>query len=195
MIGFLIGGGVIFLALTSIGYLWNSYNYLISGKQNIKAMWGNIRVEYQRRADLLYNLMAEVKGYEKFEKETLTAVIAMRSGNFGKEGISEIKNMKKLDNVLSRLLVVFERYPELKTGKLYHQLMEETRITEDRIVSARVEYNDTIRDYNMSVVSFPRNIIARMWGFEEFPYFEGEQENEKAPRFDEVARSEVKKIK
>jgi LemA protein len=182
MIIYIILAGIAFLLLISIGWTWGSYNNFITGRQNIKTMWSNIKTEYQRRADLLYNLAEAVKSYAKFEKNTLVDVIAMRNGNFGRNAREEMSKMKSLDDFFSRLLVVFERYPKLKANETYKRLMREVRITEDRVNIARTEYNDVVRDYNLSVKMFPSNILASMFGFFENEYFESEEGVEKAPK-------------
>jgi len=173
-----------FLLLCFVGWLWGSYNLFVTGKQNIKTMWSNIKTEYQRRADMFYNLAETVKGYAKFEKDTMTQVIAMRNGNFGTGKAAELKNMKNLDNFFARLLAVFEAYPKLRAVEEYDRLMVNIRVTEDRVNVARVEYNDVVRDYNLSVNTFPNNLIANKFGFKEEAFFENEAGTEKAPKLD-----------
>ena len=165
-------------------WIWGGYNSLVKGLQNIKTMFSNIKTEYQRRADLFYNLAEAVKSYAKFEKSTLTDVIAMRNGNFGNNNKEAMKKMKGLDSFMSKLMLVVERYPKLRAVEEYQTLMKETRITEDRINIARTEYNDTVREYNLYVVSFPSNVIAGMFRFKEEDYFENEPETNKAPKMD-----------
>jgi LemA protein len=147
-------------------------------------MWSNIKTEYQRRADLFYNLAESVKSYAKFEKTTLKDVIAMRGGNFGNSVPEGIEKMKGLDKLFAGLRVTFEAYPNLKANETYKRLMKEVRITEDRINIARTEYNDIVRDYNMFIVMFPSNTLARLFGFREWTYFESEAGSEKAPKMD-----------
>lgn len=181
----LIGLAVLFaLVLAFIGWVWGGYNTLAKGMQNIKTMWSNIKTEYQRRADLFYNLAEAVKSYARFEKSTLVEVIAMRQGNFGKNPKEAMSKMRNLDGFLSKLMVVVEKYPKLRATEEYKTLMKETRITEDRINIARTEYNDTVREYNLTVVSFPSNILAGMFHFNEEQYFENEPETDKAPKMD-----------
>ena len=167
-----------------IGWIWGGYNTLVGGTQNIKTMFSNMKTEYQRRADLFYNLVEAVKSYAKFEKDTLTQVISMRNGNFGKNSKEAMSKMKNLDGFMNKLMLVVERYPKLRATEQYQTLMKETRITEDRINIVRTEYNDTIRDYNLFVVSFPSNIIAGMFNFKEEAYFESEPDTDKAPKMD-----------
>lgn len=172
------------IVLSIVGWIWGGYNTLVKGMQNVKTMFSNIRTEYQRRADLFYNLVEATKSHAKFEKETLTQVIAMRNGNFGNNPKEAIKKMQGFTGLMSKLMLVVERYPKLRSTEQYQLLMKETRITEDRINIARTEYNDTVREYNLFVVSFPSNIIAGMFHFKEEIFFEGEEGIEKAPKMD-----------
>ena len=175
---------ILAIILAFIGWIWGGYNTLVAGVQNIKTMFSNMKTEYQRRADLFYNLAEAVKSYAKFEKNTLTEVIAMRNGNFGKNSKEAMSKMKGLDGLMSKLMLVVERYPKLRATEQYQSLMKETRITEDRINIVRTEYNDTVRDYNLFVVSFPSNVIAGMFKFKEEDYFESEPDTDKAPKMD-----------
>lgn len=183
---------IIYIILASIGalilivggWIWGGYNTLVKGMQNIKTMFSNIRTEYQRRADLFYNLVEATKSHARFEKETLTQVIAMRNGNFGGDKQQALKKMQGFGALMSKLMLVVERYPKLRSTEQYQILMKETRITEDRINIARTEYNDTVREYNLYVNSFPSNVIAGMFRFKEEIFFEGEQGIEKAPKMD-----------
>jgi LemA protein len=157
------------------GWLLGTYNLFVNGKQNIKNQWSNILTEYQRRADLLYNLSQAVKSYAKFEHDTMTHVIQARGGNFGKSKPEQVKNMGKLDDIFSqmasKLMVVFERYPNLKAVEQYHDFSKEVRITEDRINIARTDYNGVVKEYNLSVKTFPNMILARWWGYSEENFF------------------------
>jgi len=174
---------IVFFVIVVVGaWVFGGYNVFVKGKQNIKTMFSNVKTEYQRRADLFYNLVEAVKSYAKFEKDTLTQVIAMRNGNFGSTPKEAMSKMKKLDGFLGKLMVVVERYPQLRATEEYKTLMKETRITEDRINIARTNYNDTVREYNLYVVSFPSNILAGMFHFSEETYFENEPETNKAPK-------------
>lgn len=171
-----------FLFLVLIGWVIGGYNVFVAGRQNIKTQWSNIKTEYQRRADLLYNLVEAVKSHKKFEKETLIEVVKARKGNFGNSKQSEVKSMKKMDNAFSKLFsglnIVFERYPELKSSEQHNKLMEEIRVTEDRVQIARTDYNDIIRRYNLSVKLFPSSILANTFKFVVEEYFKNDEESE-----------------
>ena len=172
----------VFLLLTFLGWVWGGYNVFVRGKQNIKTILGDIKAEYQRRADLFYNLVEATKSYAKFEKDTLTQVIAARNSNFGKTPKENLAKMKQLDGLFSKLMVVVERYPNLRATEEYKTLMEETKTTENRIEIARTEYNNVVRQYNLSVMSFPSNILAGMFHFLEEEYFENEQGTNSSPK-------------
>jgi LemA protein len=157
------------------GWIWGTYNLFINGQQNIKTQWSNILAEYQRRADLFYNLAQAVKSYAKFEHDTMTHVTQARGGNFGKTKPDQIKAMANLDNafasMMSRLLVVFEKYPKLQAIQQYHDFSKEVRITEDRINIARTDYNGVVKEYNNNVLTFPNKILGSWWGFKEEKFF------------------------
>lgn len=181
----IIGVAVFLLIILGLaGWLIGLYNTFVTAVQDIKNQWSNVKTEYQRRADLFMNLVESVKAYTKFEKETLTQVIQARSGNFGKTQAEEMKKLKGLDGVFGRLMVVFERYPKLKAGEQYKDLMNEIRITEDRINIARTDYNSLVRDYNVLIKMFPNNKLAQMFGYTESVFFENEKGTEKAPKID-----------
>jgi LemA protein len=173
-----------FFLMGSIGWAIGSYNTFRVGQQDIKTQWGNILAEYQRRADLFYNLVQTVKSHKKFEQETLVQVIQARSGNFGQTKASQISKMKGLDAVFSKLMVLFERYPKLSSNEQHNKLMEELRITEDTIRAARVDYNEIVGDYNKLVTTFPKNIIAGMFKFSEELFFKNEEGTSKAPKIE-----------
>lgn len=179
IISVIVAVGLIFLA-----WIWGGYNTLQRGKQNVLTMFSNIKTEYQRRADLFYNLAEAVKSYAKFEKDTLTQVISMRNGNFGKNNLDAMQKMKGMEGILSKLMLVVERYPQLRATEEYKRLMKETRITEDRINIARTEYNDTVRDYNLYILSFPSNILAGIFNFKKEIYFENDEDSNRPYKMD-----------
>lgn len=180
----LIGLAIIgFMVLVFAGWVIAGYNRLVSGKVNIETQWSNIKTEYQRRADLFYNLAEAVKSFKKHEKETLTDVIKARNEAFFQGSkLEQAQKMKKLDSSFSKLLLLFERYPRLKAGKRYKDLMNEVRITEDRINVARTDYNDIVRSYNTYVQSFPSNILASMFSYRQERFFMNEPKTDKAPK-------------
>lgn len=183
-IGFLILAIVLFLILVSIGSFVSSYNTFVSLRQDIRTQFSNIVTEYQRRTDMFYNLVQTVKSFKKHENKTLTEVVAARNLNFGQSKKQDMKNMKQLDGLFSKLMAVVEAYPNLKSDEQHNKLMDEIRITEDRINVSRTDYNNIVNTYNTRVKSFPSNIVAGMFNFDLEAYFEGQAGVEKAPQID-----------
>ena len=177
----LIAACLFFVTIASLGWGIGTYNTFRIGQQDIKTQWSNILTEYQRRADLLYNLVQAVKSHKKFEKETLVEVIKARNGNFGPTKPDQIKKLGQLDGLFNKLMVLFERYPKLQSNEQHNKLMEEVRITEDRINIARTDYNEIVGDYNKLVQMFPSAIIAGIFKFNTEAFFEGQEGIEKAP--------------
>lgn len=179
----IIIAGFGFIILITAGYAIGTYNFFQSYIQNIKTQWSNIKTEYQRRYDLFINLAEAVKSYKKHEKSTLLEVIKLRGGIEFKGDIkSQMKKMNSLDKFFSKLSVVFERYPELKSNEQHNILMNEVRITEDRLNIARTDYNDIVREYNTKIKVFPSSIIAGMFHFKIAIYFVNEEASNIAPK-------------
>lgn len=177
---------VILVILAAIGKIIGQYNIFRNGQQDIKTQWSNVLTEYQRRADAFYNWVQVVKSYKRFEKSTLVQVIQARSSaiNLSKhtDKTVQMKNMKGLDSFFSKLMVLTENYPTLKADKQHDKLMDEIRITEDRINVARTDYNEIVGDYNKQILYFPGNIIAGMFHFTVEQFFVNEEETSKAPK-------------
>jgi len=170
----------------------NSYNNLVSIDQNVDAKWSQVENVYQRRTDLIPNLVETTKGYAKHERETFMGVTEARA-RVGQINISAKdltpENMQKfqavqgeLSSALSRLMVIMEKYPELKANTLFQDLMTELSGTENRIAVERRAYNQAAQDYNTVVKKFPTNIFANFFGFREKPYFQAEEGAKKAPK-------------
>ncbi|MDO4496913.1 MAG: LemA family protein [Bacteroidales bacterium] len=173
--------------------LWcvSKYNGMVNSDETVTQAWANVEAQYQRRADLIPNLVATVKGYAAHEKGTLEAVIEARAKatqmTLNVEDLTE-ENMKKfqeaqsqLSGALSRLMAVSESYPELKANEQFLELQAQLEGTENRINTARMEYNGEVKKYNVSVRSFPGNLIAGIFGFERRAEFKAEPGAEKAP--------------
>jgi len=172
-------GVVVLLVLSTI----LMYNSLITLKKRVKNAWAQIDVQLKRRYDLIPNLVNAVKGYMDFEKETLQKVIEARSKAMNASGMSDKMQAEgELSGMLSRLMAVVEQYPDLKASQNVRQLMEELSNTENRIGFARQFYNDLTTRFNTRIRVFPSNIIASLFHFEAFPWFELEEpEARKAP--------------
>lgn len=181
----LIFGIVIAIVLIIVVWFIGTYNSLVSRRKRVENAWSQIDVQLKRRHDLIPNLVNAVKGYMKFEKETLEAVINARAKAISGGSIDDrIKAEGELSGALARLLAVFERYPELKANEQVKQLMEELTSTENRISYARQFYNDTVMKYNTSIEMFPTNIVARMFNFKSFPSFEAAAAEKETPKVD-----------
>lgn len=159
------------------------YNRLIAQGEATDAAWSEIDNQLQRRNDLVPNLVATVKGFAAHEQEVLTQVTEARSRVAGAgTPADKMAASNELSGALSRLLVVVERYPELKADQNFLRLQDELAGTENRLAVARMRYNDAARAYNTSAKSFPTLITARLFGFESKPYFEAPAETKAAPK-------------
>jgi len=168
------------------------YNTMVEKQEAVTAQWAQVENVYQRRADLIPNLVATVKGYADFEQETLTAVIEARAKatginvdptNLDANSIQQFQAAQDgLSSALSRLMVVVERYPDLKANQNFLELQAQLEGTENRISVERKKFNDTARDYNTYIRKFPNNMIAGMFSFEKKEYFEADKGAEKAPK-------------
>jgi len=167
------------------------YNSLISKEEAVVKAWADVESVYQRRADLIPNLVKTVKGAADFEKTTLNEVIEARSlassVNVDPANMTEAQlqvfqqAQSKVGSALNRLMVVVERYPELKATQNFSELQAQLESTENRISVERQKYNDAARSYNTSIRKFPANVIAGMFGHQAKPYFKAEEGSEKAP--------------
>ena len=168
------------------------YNTMVEKQEAVTAQWSQVENVYQRRADLIPNLVSTVKGYADFEQETLTAVIEARAkatsvnvdpSNLDANSIQQFQAAQDgLSSALSRLMVVVERYPDLKANQNFLELQSQLEGTENRIAVERKKFNEAARDYNTYVRKFPNNLIAGMFDFEKMDYFEADQGAEKAPK-------------
>lgn len=168
-----------------------SYNKIIQKQENVKEKWSQVENVYQRRADLVPNLVNTVKGAADFEKETLTQVIEARSKatsvNVDPDQLNPKKIQKfqqaqsQLGSALSRLMMVRERYPKLQANKNFRDLQSQLEGTENRISVERRKFNQAVREYNTYIRKFPRNIYASLFGFEKKGYFEADKGAEEAP--------------
>lgn len=167
------------------------YNTMVQKEEAIAAQWAQVENVYQRRADLIPNLVNTVKGYANFEKETLTAVIEARSKatsitidptKLDQQTLNNfVAAQDGLQSALSRLMVVVERYPELKANQNFLELQAQLEGTENRITIERMKFNEVTRDYNAYIRKFPQIVVAKLFGFQPKPYFEATKGSEKAP--------------
>ena len=170
------------------------YNRLVSLQQEVEKQWAQVQNVYQRRADLIPNLVATVSGAANFEKSTLVAVTEARA-SIGKIDVSQVPNdpakfaefekaQAGLSSALSRLLVIVERYPELKANSNFLELQAQLEGTENRISVERGRYNEVVQKYNTAIKSFPTMTYASYFGFKEKPYFTATAGAETAPKVD-----------
>ena len=167
------------------------YNTGIQLNENVSESWGNVETAYQRRGDLIGNLVKTVQGAADFEKETLTSVIEARAkatsvnidpSNITPEQLAQFNQAQGgLSGALKSLLVTVERYPDLKANQNFLKLQDELASTENQILTARTRFNEAIKPFNNHVKTFPNNILAGFFDFEGKPYFEAEAGSEKAP--------------
>lgn len=162
--------------------IFGSYNSLVALDEDVNTQWANVESKLQRRYDLIPNLVESVKGAMKQEQEVFTAIADARARLAGAGSVSEkVEASNQLEGALSRLLVVVENYPELRSNQNVTALMDELAGTENRISTERDRYNAVVRNYNSTIRSFPKNILAGMFGFEQRPYFEATDGADVAP--------------
>lgn len=185
-------GLLIALALVAVALVWGfkTYNKLVKMDEGVKASWSQVENVYQRRADLIPNLVATVKGYAEHESGTLEAVTEARGkvGQINVTDLSEesIKNFQaaqgQLTSALSRLMAVVENYPDLKANENFKDLQAQLEGTENRIAEARRAFNETAKAYNTKVRSIPANIVAAIGNFGQKGYFTAEEGAQTAPK-------------
>lgn len=183
-------GLIIVIALIIIWSI-SGYNGLVNEEETVNNTWAKVQSDYQRRSDLIPNLVNVVKGYAEHEKGTLEAVIEARSKatqiNIKAEDINEesIKKLQavqsELSSALNKLMVINERYPELKANEQFKELQVQLESTENRIKESRNQYNDAVKNYNINVRKFPKSILANIFGFSNKPAFEADADAQKAP--------------
>ena len=187
----IIIGIILLLVFTAYRFFVSSYNGMVSRDETVTAQWSNVENVYQRRADLIPNLVNTVKGYAAHEKETLEGVIEARAkatgvsidpANLNEQTMQQFQQAQAgLSAALSKLMVVVERYPELKANQNFLELQAQLEGTENRIAVERKKFNETVQAYNTFIRSFPNNTVAGMYGFERKASFKAEQGSEKAP--------------
>ena len=172
---------VVGIAVLFILWVIGIYNGLVRVRNEVKNAWSQIDVQLKRRHDLIPNLVETVKGYAGHEKGTLDAVVQARSRAVGATDMGErVKAEGELSQALGRLLMIVESYPQLKANTNFLALQEELTSTENKIGFARQYYNDSVMNYNTRIQVFPANVAAGMFGFRESPFFEVENQAERA---------------
>jgi LemA protein len=173
---------IIAIAIILVIWIWGSYNNFVVLNQNIENQWANVQTQYQRRIDLIPNLVNTAKGYMQFEKSLLEDITSLRSKWMSATTTEDQVNYgNALDSALGRLLVVYENYPDLKSVQPVASLMDELAGTENRIAVERSRYNEMVRNYNTAIKMFPSNILANLFGFKERAYFQAAPGSEIVP--------------
>lgn len=186
---------VLFLAIVGMNGC-STYNGLVTKEETVDASWKQVENQYQRRMDLIPNLVAVVKNYADFEKSTLEAVVNARANatkvtmnvdEMTPENIEKFNQAQQaVSSSLARLLVVSENYPDLKANQNFRDLQAQLEGTENRIATERMRFNEVVQDYNTHVRKFPRNIWAGIFGFEKKAYFQMDEGADKAPDVNEL---------
>jgi LemA protein len=189
----LIGVFVFLGLIVLIGFLTSirSYNKMVQYDEAVTSSWSQVENVYQRRADLIPNLVNTVKGYADFEKSTLTQVIEARAKatsvnitaeNLNEQTMAQFQQAQDgLSSALSKLMVVVEKYPDLKANQNFLELQSQLEGTENRIANERMKFNETTKTYNVYIRRFPAKIFASIYGFDQKPYFKAAEGAEKAP--------------
>ena len=178
----IIVGILVLIILVPLLYLKGTYNSLVTLDEGVKAAWAQVENQLQRRFDLIPNYVETVKGYAKHEKEVFVKVTEARSRVAGATSIGDkIGANNQLSSALARLLVVVERYPELKANTNFIRLQDELAGTENRIAVERMRYNEAVREYNVYIRKFPNNIVAGIRGFTKATLFEAPEEAKAPP--------------
>jgi LemA protein len=181
------------VAIVAILVIWvvKGYNGLVTAEETVTTEWANVESQYQRRADLIPNLVSTVKGYAAHEQETLDAVVSARAKatqmsvdakDLTPEKLKEFKAAQgEVGSALGRLLMITENYPDLKANQNFMALQEQLEGTENRIQVARQKFNATAQTYNTMIRRFPKNLLAGIFGFDKKAYFEADEAAQKAP--------------
>jgi LemA protein len=192
--GLIIIGIIAVVVLILYSFFAGRFNKMVELQEAIPNQWAQVETQYQRRADLIPNLVNTVKGYANFEQETLTKVMEARASatqvkvdpsNITPEALQQFQQAQNgVSSALGRLMVVVEKYPDLKANQNFLDLQAQLEGTENRIAVARNRFNDVVMPYNLYIKKFPNNTLANMYGFEPKGYFEAAQGAEQAPTVD-----------
>jgi LemA protein len=178
-------GIIVLLLLIVVGTIWGTYNTLVRLNQGVDESWANVETQYQRRFDLIPNLVNVAQSYAIYEKDTLTQITALRSQWQTQQDVGDrIATANQLESTLSKLLLITENYPNLKADALFVGLQDNLAETENMVMVARTRYNDAVRSYNTATKTFPSVIIAGWFGFLDREYFESTSGAETAPVVD-----------
>ena len=184
---------IIIIAVVAVSVIWavSMYNGLVTMDESVNSQWANVETQYQRRADLIPNLVNTVKGYASHEKETLEGVVEARSkatqmqvnaNDLTPEKLAEYQKAQgAVTSALGKLLAITENYPDLKANQNFLELQAQLEGTENRINVARTNFNNAAQAYNTAIRRFPKSLFASMFGFDKHAYFEAAEGTETAP--------------
>ena len=171
--GTIIIAGIALVVIVLIASVVGKYNSIVSKEENVDTAYSNISTQLERRADLIPNLVNTVKGYMEHEKNVINDITVARENLLKAKDANELsKSSGALDNAINALMVIVENYPDLKANQNFIALQDELAGTENRIATARRDYNEAVKEYNTVIKKFPSNIIANMFGFNKKEYFE-----------------------
>jgi LemA protein len=192
--GLIVGGIILVLIFILYSFFAGKYNTMVEMGESIPKEWAQVETQYQRRSDLIPNLVQTVKGYANFEQETLTKVIEARASatqvkidpsNITPEDLAKYQQAQAgVSSAIGRLLVVSENYPDLKANQNFLDLQAQLEGTENRIAVARTRFNEVVQPYNVYIKRFPNNMLAGMYGFTEKGYFKADEGAQNAPKVD-----------
>jgi len=181
----IILGVVVLLILIMGGSCVGKYNYMVTQRETVKKQWAQVENQLKRRYDLIPNLVNTVKGYAKHEKEIFTQIAEARAKLAGAKSVGDkVKAANAMETALGRLLLIVERYPDLKASRNFIALQDELAGTENRIAVERRRYNEEAAKFNSYIKKFPNNILAGMFGFKEFEYFKISEKEKEVPVVD-----------
>ncbi len=176
---------ILILGFLVVGYMWSGYNRFVSLNEAIDAQWKQVEVQYQRRFDLIPGLIASVKGATQLEKDIFLKLAEARAGYINAKGTDDkVRAANQVEGQLVKVLVVFEAYPQLQSIQTFRDFMAEQSGTENRVATERRRFNEKVEVYNVGTKRFPSNLMARLFGFGNRPYFEAAIGSENAPKVD-----------
>ncbi len=175
--------GIIAVVVLAALYGWTTYNRLITTRENVDNQWAQVETQYQRRLDLIPNLVESVKGIMKQEQTVFNAIAQARTRYSGALTVDEKATAAtQVESAFGRLLAIMENYPQLKSAENVQTLMVQLEGTENRVSVERKRFNDMVRDFNLMIKRFPSNVVAGLFGFSERSYFEAAPEAQNAPK-------------